>query len=98
MAHLAVQVGDLLHGAPVVAGAVFGLAARNRDRACCAAWSFSAAQRPWRGLGTKTPFESARKFAMPRSIPTTLPVAGNGPSWSCSTLSTTNHLRPSRLT
>ena len=42
--HLAVQLGNLVHGPLVLAVRSFALQRGNRDRACCAAWSWSGAR------------------------------------------------------
>jgi hypothetical protein len=70
----------------------------QRDRARCAAVSFSAAARRWRGLATCCPSEVVRNDATPRSIPTTRPVAGSGAAGTSSQESTTYQRRPSRFT
>lgn len=96
--HLAVQFGDFLHSALVVGGTVLGLAAREPGQGLLRGFEFRGCLTPVARIGDEIAPESARKFAMPRSMPTTLPIAGSGSGWSCSTLSTTTHRRPSRLT
>lgn len=95
---LTVQVGDLLNGPLVILGALVAAHPGKRDRARCAASRFAAARRPWRGLATCSPLEVVRKQAMPRSMPTTLPVLGSGSGWDCSAPRITYQRLPSRLT